>query len=278
MFINSDLKQETIDGEKYVTFHPNTIMYAVPADSQLGQKIKKARVGIVWHTTYTGNSIESLQASFGVPIVDKFRKTSTAWMEDATFKDVTGAASFTDAERKEFDAKMTEIGKAFQSMPSQVLNYVHKDSDLLMLIHTYDNSKVRAGQKVTDVVAHVDGLYKFIDDRFMKDAADKKTAKGKDAVEERRKKILNFFMVHPKSQIVDLFRLSLMIGEAKMMLVNKLNKAGSIGTFLKTKNGFRVTTPEGFVAINDHGAIKLVDRLEFSLANFSPEILKGWQR
>ena len=85
-------------------------------------------------------------------------------------------------------------------------------------------------------------------------------------------------MIHPKQEIVKIFELNKKIAEAKTILVNKLNKASSLGTFLKTKNGFRVTAPEGYVAISDHGAVKLVDRLEFSYANFSPEILRGWTK
>jgi len=278
MFTKKDLSTQEIDGKKYITFHPNTILYAVPFDSQLANKIKRSNIGIVWHTTYTGKTIDSLSASFGESITTKFRNTTTSWMEDATFKDVTGAATFTARERAEFDAKLTEIGRAFQRMSPTVLNAIHKDNDLLMLVHTYDNSKVRAGQRITDVEAHVDGLYKFIDDRYTKDAASKKSVVGKERADERRRKILNFFMVHPKHQIVDIFRLSLMIADAKLMLVRKLNQANSIGTFLKTRDGFRATTPEGFVAISDHGAVKLVDRLEFSLANFDPAFLKGWQR
>ena len=54
----------------------------------------------------------------------------------------------------------------------------------------------------------------------------------------------------------------------------------TIKTFLKTKSGFVVTDQEGYVAI-DHmtgGAVKIIDRMEFSRANFSADILKGWQR
>lgn len=278
MFTKKDLKMEEIEGKNYITFHPNTILYAVPVGGPLSTKIKKSNIGIVWHTTYTGQTLQTLQASFGENITDKFRKTQTAWMEDATFKDVTGAATFTDVERQSFDAKLTEIGKLFQQMSAVTLNAINKDSDLLMLIHTYDNSKVRAGERVTDVEAHVDGLYDFIDKRYAKEAAEKKSVVGKERADERRKKILNFFMVHPKRQIIDIFKLSLMVADAKLMLISKLNQANSIGTFLKTKDGFRATTPEGFVAISDHGAIKLVDRMEFSLANFDPAFLKGWQR
>jgi hypothetical protein len=59
-----------------------------------------------------------------------------------------------------------------------------------------------------------------------------------------------------------------------------MNKAEGIGTFLKTAVGFMATSQEGYVAIDHTGknAVKIVDRLEFSRANFSPDILKGWQR
>ena len=278
MFTSKDLSLLDIDGVRHVTFHPNTILYAVPIESELGKKIKKANIGIVWHTTYSGNSLDKLQASFGESITTKFKNPATSWMEDATFKDVTGAATFTVKEKENFDSILTQIGKAFQRMPAQTLNAIHKDPDLLMLVHTYNNSKVRAGESISDIEAHVDGLYQFIDSRFVKDIDTKKTAKGKDAVEERRRKILNFFMVHPKHDIAAIFELSQMIAKAKLILVNKLNQAGSIGTFLKTRDGLKVTGSEGYVAINTTGAVKLVDRLEFSMANFSPEILKGWQR
>ena len=44
--------------------------------------------------------------------------------------------------------------------------------------------------------------------------------------------------------------------------------------FLRTKNGYRVTNPEGYVAIKKGNAVKLVDRLEFSRANFTAA--KDW--
>ena len=278
LFTQKDLKKEKIDGQDYITFHPNTIVYAVPENSQLASTIKKANIGIVWHTSYEGDSLANLSASFGKPITPLFRKTTSSWMEDATFKDVSGAATFTDAERKQFDSLLSEIGSLFRSISAQTLNAIHKDSDLLELVHIFNNSKVRAGKRVDDVEKHVDEFYQFIDDRYTKELQSKKTAKAQDAVSARRAKILNFFMIHPKQEIVKIFELNKKIAEAKTILVNKLNKASSLGTFLKTKNGFRVTAPEGYVAISDNGAVKLVDRLEFSYANFSPEILRGWTK
>jgi hypothetical protein len=71
-----------------------------------------------------------------------------------------------------------------------------------------------------------------------------------------------------------------MIVEAKLRIITQLDKAKSVGTFLKTRDGYKVTEQEGFVAIDRIGrnAVKLVDRLEFSKANFSPEYIKGWQK
>lgn len=278
MFTKADLKREKIAGVDYITFHPNTIMYAVPADSAMAAKIQKAEIGIAWHTTYTGDSIQSLSAEFGKPIVPLFRKSTSSWMVDAIFEDVTGAATFTVAERQQFDVLLSGIGRKFQRVPSATLNAIHRDSDLLGLVHIYNNSLVRAGKQVTDFAAHVDGLYQYIEARYGAEENKLKTPVARGRVADKRNKVLQFFHTHRKEDIVSIFELSADIARAKMLLVSKLNQASSLGTFLKTRTGFRVTTPEGYVAISERGAVKLVDRMEFSMSNFSPEILKGWER
>ena len=77
-----------------------------------------------------------------------------------------------------------------------------------------------------------------------------------------------------------MFDLQQALISAKLLIISKLNKLNSLSTFARTSNGFKTTGVEGYVAI-DHlsgGALKLVDRLEFSYLNFSPDILKGWQK
>jgi len=66
--------------------------------------------------------------------------------------------------------------------------------------------------------------------------------------------------------------------DAKMQIVKKLDRVRSIGTFIRTGNGFKVTNPEGYVAIDrvSGGAVKLVDRMEFSYNNFTA--IKAWDR
>jgi len=280
MFTQNDLRKETIDGVEYITFHPNTIVYAVPSDSELARKIKTAKIGVVWHTTYTGASFETMKASFGQPIIPKLTKVSSVWMDDANYKDYSGTATFTSAETAQITGIISKCGSLFKQVSAETLNAISQDADLLMLVKTYNNSKVRAGERITNPKEHVKGLFNWIYERYQKEIESKKTEKGKSAQEEKRKKILSFFANHDQEQIAKIFELSNFIADAKEMIIAKMNEAGHINTFIRTTNGFKVTGVEGFVAI-DHikgGAVKIIDRMEFSKNNFNPEIIKGWQR
>lgn len=279
MFTQADLKKETIEGQEYITFHPNTIVYAVPYDSVLGKQIRSAKIGVVWHTTYTGKTFETMTASFGKPIASQLSTTPSVWMDDANYKDYSGTATFTEAETEHVTEMLSAIGRLFNEIPASTINAISRDPDLLMLVKTYNNTMVRAGQRINPK-QHVDGLFHWIYNRFQKEIETKKTDKGKTAQEEKRKKILTFFANHPKEDIVKVFQLSNMIADVKSPIIAKMNQAGHLATFVRTPNGFKVTGVEGFVAI-DHlkgGAVKIVDRMEFSRNNFNPEIIKGWQR
>ena len=280
LMFTDDKKTETIDGEKYITFHPNTIMYAVPYDSTLGKKIRSAKIGVIWHTTYVGDSFESMSASFGKTIVDKLNDVLSIWMDDANYKDYSGTATFTDAETKEVTAVLSRAGTLFNSISAPTLNAISNDEDLLMAVKTFTNSKIRKGEYITNTKAHVQELYHWIHDRYEKEIEKKKTPAGKKTQEEMRKKILSFFAHHDQNQIVAIFDLANLLVEAKSLIIGKMNQAGHVSTFLKTADGFKTTGVEGFVAI-DHltgGAVKIVDRMEFSKANFSPLIIKGWTK
>jgi hypothetical protein len=280
MFTKGDIKKVKIDETDYITFHPNTIVYAVPANSDLARKIKAASIGVVWHTTYTGSTFETMTASFGKSIVDKMTQVSSVWMDDANYKDYSGTATFTQSETAELTQILSQAGGLFQSIPAATLNAIKDNDDLNMAVNTYNNSKVRAGEQITDTHAHVVGLFNYIHDKYQKEIDTKKTDKGKQAQEEKRSAVLSFFANHDKADIVKIFDLVNLLTKAKLMIVNKMNEAGHINTFLKTTSGYKVTGVEGFVAI-DHmsgGAVKIVDRLEFSKSNFSPDIIKGWQR
>ena len=280
LMFTDDKKTETIDGEKYITFHPNTIVYAVPYSSELGKKIRSAKIGVVWHTTYEGDSFESMRASFGKSIVDKFNEVPSIWMDDANYKDYSGTATFTAEETKRVTEVLSRAGTLFNSISAPTLNGISNDEDLLLAVKTYNNSKIRKMEQISNTRAHVRDLFHYIHDKYEKEIEKKKTPAGKQKQEDTRKKVLSFFAHHDQNQIVAIFDLVNLLVEAKKMIIEKMNQAGHISTFLRTANGFKITGVEGFVAI-DHlsgGAVKIIDRMEFSYANFSPEILKGWQR
>lgn len=278
LMFTDDLKKEKIDGEEYLTFHPNTIVYAVPLNSHLGRVIKRAKMGIVWHTTYTGDSFETMNASFGDSIMKKMKTVPSVWMDDANYKDYSGVATFTADETKEISKILSKAGSLFSTIKAETLNGISKNPDLLMAVKTFNNTKVRAGQLINNPTQHVKELFNWIYDRYQKEIDSRKSDKGKSTQEDKRKEILSYFANHSQAEIAKIFELANLISEAKIIIINKMNQAGHIKTFIKTTSGFKVTGVEGFVAI-DHltgGAVKIVDRMEFSRANFSPDVIKGW--
>jgi hypothetical protein len=186
MFTKSDLRKERIDEVDYITFHPNTIVYAVPANSQLASKIKRSAIGVVWHTTYTGQSFETMKASFGKPIASQLTDTPSVWMDDANYKDYSGTATFTAAETKAVTDMLSRAGTLFQQIKADTINAISKDADLLMLVKTYNNTKVRAGERIQNPKLHVQGLFHWIYERFQKEIDTKKTEKiGRASCRER---------------------------------------------------------------------------------------------
>lgn len=277
MFTSSDLKTETIDGAKYITFHPNTILYAVQAESDEAKKIKAAKIGIVFHTTYSGGSFETMKASYGCD-VSKFNKVSSVWAQDAELRDLSGTATLTKADTDEVTAALSNAGKIFNKIASSTLKEIEKNSDFAGMIETFNNSKIRGKVEVTNTKKHVDELIQWISDRYEKEAGKRKSEKGKQAQYAKRDDVLAFFNTKNKANLKLLFDLQQAIVQAKMIIISKLDKLKHINTFVKTKKGFKVTGHEGFVAIDrtSGGAVKLVDRLEFSTNNFDPNIIKGW--
>lgn len=277
MFTKSDLKKETIEGQNYITFHPNTIVYAVPENSDLANKIKQAKIGVVWHTTYTGDSFETMKASFGKSIVQHLTPVSSVWMDDANYKDYSGTATFTAQETSVLNGLITKIQAKFNNIKAEAIDAISQNEELLLQIKTYNNTKIRSGEGFADTKSHVKGLFDYIHAKL---EPKQKTEKGKAAGEEKRKAVLRYFSEHNPQDIQAIFDLVNLMTEAKDMIVAKMNQAGHISTFLKTTNGFKTTGVEGFVAI-DHlkgGAVKVINRMEFSRSNFSADIIKGWQR
>jgi hypothetical protein len=280
LYTKDDLQTTNIDGESYITFHPNTIVYAIPEKSELAKKIRGSSIGVVWHTTYRGSSFENLSASFGEAIVPSLKKTKTVWAVDAVFDDKSGSATFTAKETETLNNMLSSIGKLFRTIKKETLNGIADNQELNMRVNVYINQKVRAGQRVGNPKSFVAGLTKYINDYYGKEADKKKTQRGKDTQTAKRDSALAYFDRANQKEIQDLFTMYNLMVDAKHMIISKLDQVEGLKTFLRTTKGYEVTGQEGFVAIDRIGknSLKLVDRLQFSKANFSPEYIKGWQK
>ena len=278
-----DTETTNIDGVSYITFQPNTIVYAVPTDSEMGKKIKASKIGIVWHTTYTGDTLQGMKASFGADI-SGLNKPSSVWMDDATYKDVSGKATFTVKETEKITAVLSQVGKTFNKINGPGLRtFLVVQNGMTGAIagaslKTYNNSKVRAGEKITNPVAHAKGYEKWVQMSIQKQIDKAKSDRGKKKYTDMQKEYMREVRKHTKN-LVQIITFQNLLVDAKMQIVKKLNSVkGLTDTFIKTKNGFKVTNPEGYVAIDriSGGAVKLVDRMEFSFNNFTA--VKAWDK
>ena len=282
MFTKGDLEKKDINGKSYETFQPNTIMYAVPSTSKLASTMRKANVGIVFHTTYTGDSLMNLKASFGANIKG-LKKTSKVWMDDAEYNDVSGTATFTQKDSAEITRLMSRTGKVFQKIKSPQLKKfldMQNKIDAGLTYKTYHNSKVREGTNFLrlNYKNHADGYLKFVEDKM-----DTQIGKLKsDSAKKTKQKNKNILLTEVRKNLLllkTLVEFQALINYAKIKILTKVNKASQMtAMFVKKGNGFDVVAPEGFVAIDNNlgGAVKLVDRMEFSLNNFT--VQKDWDK
>ncbi len=282
MFIKGDLEKKKINGEEYETFQPNTITYAVPSTSTLATTMRKANIGIVFHTTYTGDSLSSLKASFGANI-SKLKKDSKVWMDNAEYNDVSGTATLTKKDTAELTRLMSRTGKLFQKIKKPQLDAFLKtqsEMDAGFSYKTYHNSKVREGENFLrlNYKKHADGYLSFVNEKWNAKIEKLKTASAKKVKEKNK----NIYLTQIRKQLPILKLLvefQALINYAKIKILFKINKAKQLtDMFVKKDNGFDVVAPEGFVAIDNNlgGAVKLVDRMEFSLNNFT--VQKDWDK
>ena len=282
MFTKGDLEKQDINGESYETFQPNTIMYAVPSTSKLASTMRAAQVGIVFHTTYTGDSLMDLKATFGANI-SSLKKSSKVWMDDAEYNDVSGTATFTQKDSAEITRLMSRTGKVFQKIKAPQLKKfldMQNKIDAGLTYKTYHNSKVREGTNFLrlNYKKHADEYLKFVEDKM-----DTQIGKLKsDSAKKTKEKNKNILLTEVRKNLLllkTLVEFQALINYAKIKILTKVNKASQMtAMFVKKGNGFDVVAPEGFVAIDNNlgGAVKLVDRMEFSLNNFT--VQKDWDK
>ena len=256
MFDDTSINEETIDGIKHYTFKPNTIKYAVEADSDLGKKIANSKFGVIFHTEYDDLAGG---ARFGAK-VDKLTPNNDVWFDDAFFKDETGVVTLTKDESNYIKnlLKTAEIIKVnYNTLP-------------LDLINIYTNVEIKEGEFIKDPEGSYNGFVNFIEKRKNKEINKRKSEAGKKKISETYDNLLSTINKE-RNNIINLFKISKILSEAKQIFINKYNNAVyKTKHFIDGEDGtLKVTSPEGYVAIDrDGNAVKLVDRLEFSRANF----------
>lgn len=275
LYTQDDLKTESFDGESCISFTPNTITYAIPKDSVLGNIITSSKMGIVFHTAYTGSKITDLIANFS-PNLKSLKMTKNVWFRDADYTDVSGAATFNAVESSEIRRELAKLEQFAKKIPAKIINEVAVNNELNSAIKKQNNKYVRMGQKVTNPRRFIQDLSKSVEEKYNEEILKLKTEVGKQNKAKGRDKALATINLNIGG-LIALVDFIACATEVKTKIIHKLSKMNKTKTFMRTDGGYKVTNPEGFVVIdNDGSAVKLVDRLEFSKNNFNLE--KNWTK
>ena len=279
LFDDKSLLETEINGEEYWAFHPNTIYYVVPKDSDLGKLIKKADVGITWHTRYTGTKLENVKANYNAE-VSELTMVDKVMMTDPYIKSFAGIINFNKEESKYVEKtikELSEIEKELSDNP--IYDNIIQNKNLISLFSIFQNSLIKVNSKIEDPEGFIGEFTEFLQNRSLKEAEKRKSEAGKEKIIKKfaemiddmeQKKDVWYLIVH---SIIEITKL-------KEIFVKKLNSIGKFQTYLKMKEGgLRATNQEGFAVSDlDSNVVKLVDRGEFSWSNFSPEVVKGWEK
>ena len=268
LFTDEDIIRKNIDGKPHLTFTPNTITYAVPEGGDLGKQIDRAKVGIIFHTTYKGETLADMTASGGAD-VSSFTKSNDVFFDNATYKDVSGTAKFTDDETQKFFNGIEKLETLLNNVPRNLSSVLGQNQDFIPMFQIYINSMVKQGQLPTDVNKFLQGFRKFYADRMQQQMAGLKAQKALQLRQEKMKQ-MPVFLNRAKKPLQAMLTFYKAVQTMKAFVLKKMNQAMAIGSFSQTDSGLEVTEPEGFVAVDKSGnAVKLVDRLGFSRRNLT---------
>ena len=268
LYTKDDIKKEMIDGKRYLVFHPNTIVYAVPYGSELANQIENSELGIVFHTLVS-HDMKPFKMRWVQPL-DK------VWMIDAEYQDLSGSATMTKEEADDLNTQLNYSSKALKRIDTRVIKQISECKHLLSYIKVHHNLHIRQGRDILSPMVYSKSLQNYLVQRVKKEINALKTESGQERKKLALANVISFSKL-PMYRIASIFEMQMHLARAKKIIINKLNKASKLSTFLKTNKGFQVTGEEGYVAIDRKGnTVKLVDRLEFSYSNFNPDIIKGW--
>jgi hypothetical protein len=266
------------EDKEYYSFHPNTIVYKINKNSEMGKKIGDAKIGVVWHTRYTGESLDKIQANYNVKIAE-LNQIPQVFMTDPYIPSFAGIVTFTEEESEYFKQFIEKIDKTSKTLIfNPEYQKILDNNEFVSLFTIFQNSLIKNNIRVDSPAVFIDKFKEFLINRFQKEINVKKSENSKAILVEKLSNFIN--LIENNKVVYNITSLILEITKVKHMFIEKLNNIGKFETFLQTRSKKYITTgDEGFAVSDMHGNIvKLVDRYEFSYANFSPNILKGWTK
>jgi hypothetical protein len=259
MFTSSMKKLQVIDNVEYITFRPNTILYAVPRESPLGQKIERANFGIVFHTKYIGDTFESMNSE-PIQSVSFLKSSDVWWITAAMPKDASGKINFTTQEASMVHNNLSQVGKLFNKL-SQDFYKGLKETNLDVAIERTINSFIKRGSFIEDLEHFIAALKEMLP----------------VALSGKRARMSLEFIQNNRDKIIALMTIYKLLYDTKIIFLNKFNSLeSSVRSFSQDAEGYKATNPEGFVVVDliEGHMTKLVDRLNFSKQNFNA--VKEW--
>jgi hypothetical protein len=268
LYTDEDITRKNIDGKPHLTFTPNTITYAVPEDGELAKQIDRAKLGIIFHTTYAGDSLATMNAQGGAD-VSSFAQSPDVFFDNASYKDVSGSAKFTADESQQFYNSIDKLETLLNNVPRDLSSVLGQNTDFVPMFQMYINAMVKQGELPSNVNQFLLGFRKFYADRMQQQMSGLKAQKALQLRQDKMKQ-MPVFLNRAKKPLQAMLTFYKAVQQMKGFVLKKMNQAMAIGSFSQTDNGLQVTEPEGFVAVDKSGnAVKLVDRLGFSRRNLT---------
>ena len=277
LFSKEDLSSQNIDGTDYVTFQPNTIIYAVPDNDPIAKLITQADLGIAWHTTYRGSDLDNLKIGFDAS-VNRLGHPTSVFMMDAVLPSLAGIGTLTSDETEKAEATLASLKSNIEFLLSDTsYNTIVSHSAIIELVEKFDNSRIRSEVGLSDPKGFIEEFKAFVMAEAEKKAAALKKEASKAAKIEKGREICDFIETN-RNTFEKIYEVKNQVVELKEFFIKKLNKLGSFRTFVRhIDKGFLPCGQEGYAVSDIDGNIqKFVSRIEFSHNNFSKEIVKGW--
>lgn len=250
MMFSGDDKQESKRG---VSFTPNTITYTAKGD--LADKIKRAKMGVVVHTQYHGDTLNDMKAD-PHPDVHNFSQHPDVWHQSAEHD--TRNTHYSSNDQKEFQNHIDAAKKIHKTNAAFMYSATTPHQGDGNHLATYINQTVRTGETPS-----VDGLQNHISDKYKKAATALKTPAAQSRKLSQGQEHFNYIKQNSK-HYDNLLNMHHHLQQAKNVLVNVLNQhSGGLEHEIDGKK----TDPEGFVVNHAGQPTKLVNREEFSKAN-----------